>query len=135
MSEEMNRMIWMTWLKWRSNTLPRFWKDIFFGIIILSCMYISRGTTVVIYLYNNNHIKQTLPIFQLVYPYPENHSLGRLIRLYWLLGVLLKRWFWPFFDWNLESVYPLWFCWWWDGRWLSNVLGLISWKMGKAYPN
>ena len=37
---------------------------------------------------------------------------------------------------NLESVYPsLWFCWWWDGRWLWNGLGLMRWKMGKAYPN
>ena len=30
---------------------------------------------------------------------------------------------------------PLWFFILWDGWWLWNGLGLMSWKMGKPYPN
>ena len=130
-------MIWMIWLKWRSNTLPRFLaRYFFFGIInIILFVYFKRHncSNIVIqqepYQTDHAHLPTHVSI-------PRNHSLCHLLHLYWLLGVLLKTWFWPFFDWILESVYPpLWFCWWWDGWWLWNGLGLMSWKMGKAYPN
>ena len=76
-----------------------------------------------------------MPIFQLMYLFPEI-TVCHLIHLYWLVGVLLKRWFFHVLEWNSESVYPpLWFCWWWDGRWLWHGLGLMSWKMDKAYSN
>ena len=72
MSEEMNDMNDMVEMK-EQHLAPFFGKIIcfpFFGII-LSCLYISRGTTVVIQLYNKNHIKHTMPIFQVMYLFPE----------------------------------------------------------------
>ena len=59
-------------------------------------------------------------------PYPSLLAFGGLVEK------MVLTIFWLEFG---KCVSPLWFFIWWDGRWLWNGLGLMSWKMGKACPN